>query len=412
MVFRVCVSDRVHWEGKESERYLMTCPGQVGESSHAETSITVSGLQPDRFYGIRVVAVNANNDETASDVIRLKTLSRSASDDGNASPSTLARSDSRHGRGTGSAGDHHPESPGARTYRYALEPAAPSTTGASVVARERGPNDHLSRRPGNGRRASPLTTNARSRPSNSGPPDIGDVPASAALPETTVEQLTEKLDRLRRETEEIHFQKCNEEVESRATVAATTLERDRLKQVLKDRDDASAELRREVTSLERQNRAVQSNKTTKGRLLRQKLEEREKIQQDISRWNQETEDYRRDAERMTDRKRKLLDETEGEVKAIREQIAGWQAYIKEMEEDIRLTGAQIKEQEDRRRRTRAEEDEQEARDRESRAREDDVRWELSLRDLQFTYTRTLHSVQQVRLSIGPLVSLFLVHPLT
>ena len=45
----------------------------VGESANQETAITVTGLKPNHFYNIRVIAVGYNNFQAGSRVIRLRT---------------------------------------------------------------------------------------------------------------------------------------------------------------------------------------------------------------------------------------------------------------------------------------------------------------------------------------------------
>lgn len=45
----------------------------VGESEKRETTVTITGLNPDQVYGVRVLAVNSNHYSAAGQLIRLRT---------------------------------------------------------------------------------------------------------------------------------------------------------------------------------------------------------------------------------------------------------------------------------------------------------------------------------------------------
>ncbi|KAI9885858.1 MAG: Transcription initiation factor TFIID subunit 9 [Watsoniomyces obsoletus] len=388
----------LHWTRSEGDtpilKYVILVNGiAVGESRRSETAITVSGLHPDRYYGIRVIAVNANYQRT-SEVIRIKTLAKDGRQEISTALGTMLHSGSRPGRGPGSGGEHRGEGLGGRAYCHEAEPTAPAT-GATTSGRDRQAGNNATKRSAIGRRGSPLTGAPESTSSVPGPPVASEIPISRAIAESSVEQLAERLDVIRRETEELQLVKAKEEEDFRETKESLVRERDRLKQLLKEKDEASAELRKEVQSLERQNRVVQSNKSAKERLLRQKQEERQKMEQDVERWKRETEAYVKEMEKMKTRKQRVSENASTELKSMRDNIHENQTAIKEMEEDIRIKGAQIKEFEDERR-VQAEEDDRETQERERRAQEEDEKQELKLQELQTTYTKMLRSVQQAR----------------
>lgn len=366
----------------------------MGESAISETAITVSGLHPDHYYAVRVIAVNGSNYQNASNVIRLKTRNGTERRSSSASVSSTVVTGSQYGKVMPLALESRGDGPGAHGPSNSTEPNS-SSTGMSVTARDRHSASQSGRKAGHGRKGSPISNPAAALTLGSEQLPFGDEQTGSPHSDLTVEQLTERLEAIRQETEESQLQKAKEEEEFQAAKVSMVRERDRLKQVLKEKEDVSAELKREVASLERQNRAAQSNKTAKERLLRQKQDERKKLQQDIERWEREVEGYRKDIDKMKRQKRKIMDNSEKEAQAVRERIGQWQSSIKEMEEDIRLKGAQIKELEEKRRREQVEADESEAKDQERRVREEEMKWEAKLRDLQAVYTKTLHSVQQV-----------------
>lgn len=375
--------------------------GIVGESSRSEMAITVSGLKPDHFYGVRVVAVNAGNFQTASGIVRLKTLGQDgqgADDTATVGLRTCSGHDPR--KSTVADAANFTDIPAVRPQGHLAELASHNAT--TSIRDQRG-GHHPGRKLASGRRSLPSNP-AIDHPPLSPTAANGQAPAEAGENGPTIAELTEKLEVIRRDTEDVQAVKSKEEEEFQAARDALITERDRLKRALKEKDDASAELRREVANLERQNRTVQSNKTAKEKLLHQKQNERLKLRQEMDRWNKESVEYSKETEKLERQKIELLKATEDRAKEIRERIKEWQKSIKDMEEDIRLKGARIKKFEQERIELQTEEGDSEALDRENRIREDDSKWEIRFREMQVTYSKLSAAVQQVRNSLGPVLT--------
>lgn len=365
----------------------------VGESSRLETAITVSGLKPDHFYNVRVIAVNVSNFQAASSVIRLKTLR----EDEVASPSStvdlVLDPPNDHARAVPHGSDARLDRPGIRAHGTVAEHNSPSI--AATMTKDRTSGVHHGRRMTGIRKSSPGGTAIDSTSSAQNQPVQGPSNTEGSLSEQTVQQLTERHDIIRQEMREIRLLKAKEEQEFLDSKESLVRERDRLKQAVKEKEDASAELRKEVASLDRQNRAAQTNKASKERILQQKQNERKKIQQDIQRWDKEGSEYGKEIEKLKKRKMDIVGATEEKIKDIRGQIHEWQSSIKSMEEEIRERGTQIKELEEERQKIQLMEGDTDVLERERLERQTDVWWDIRLRELQSFYAKGLHSVQQV-----------------
>ena len=370
----------------------------MGESKGPETAITVSGLRPDHFYGIRVIAVNANNFQTGSRIIRLRTLGPAEQGTDGADDDSCLRT--RSGSCTSLLPDEESpvDAPVVRPLNHPTDFSSHNVT-ALATNTDRGGGHHQPKKSTSPRKATSLNEAAEPTSSPHEDPRGEERPVEPEESELTVEQLKERVEAICRQTEELRLLKIKEEEDFQATKEFLIGERDRLKRALKERDDTSAELRREVAHLERQNRTAQSKKTAKEKLLHQKQSERQKMQQEMERWNREAVEYQRETEKLERQKHDLLEATDVRVNEVRERIAEWQRSIKEMEEDIRLKGVKIKEFEQERKRLQEEEDDVGPVERERRAREDNVNWELRLRDLQAAYAKLTYAFQQVRIAI-------------
>lgn len=370
----------------------------VGASKSSETAITVSGLRPDHFYSIRVIAVNAGSFQAASRIVRLRTLGPVEQGTDGAEDASCVRTRSGSCTSAVSDGESHVETAVIHPLSHPVQFMSHNVTTPATDTDHGETHNHPLRQSISHRKAASSNEVPDLAPSSHADPKNEEKPVESEEIELTVDQLKEKLEAIRRETEDIQILKVKEDEDFQATKASLINERDRLKQALKERDDASADLRREVAHLERQNRTAQSRKTAKEKLLHQKQNERQKMRQEMERWNQEAVEYQRETEKLEKQKHDLLEATDEKVNEVRERIKEWQRSIKEMEEDIRLKGARIKEFEQERKKLQGEEDDAGAVGRERRAREEDENWELRLGELQATYAKLSFAIQQVSIA--------------
>jgi hypothetical protein len=107
----------------------------------------------------------------------------------------------------------------------------------------------------------------------------------------------------------VERQIAEEDAEHEASRTAMIKERDHLKHALKEREEASSELRKQVASLDRANRAAQSKKAKRRCCNRR---ERRKMKQDT----QMGQRYRRDGQRRSR-------DAEGETRNRRSEEEDW-----------------------------------------------------------------------------------------
>ena len=155
-------------------------------------------------------------------------------------------------------------------------------------------------------------------------------------------RLTERLNFLRNEVQRTDKETNDEEQETKRCLAELTKERDGLKQALKEKEEASSELRRHGNHLDKLNRTAQSRKAGKEKQLQQKKADRQKLKDDTARWDRETNEMRQDTEDMEKEKADVITAKNKELADIRKVIADDVAAIKSLEEEIRIIGVQIK----------------------------------------------------------------------
>lgn len=299
----------------------------VGDFGHGDTSIQIMGLKSAHFYSIRVIATNAANFSTLGPLIRLRTKSSQL-----ANPSSILASDEE----IVESDSYDGEPASVRTSPSHFDA---SISGTHHVFRESGGNNGRKSIPG--RNSSPLTQNNENMAARvfcSGSDDEHET-------DEAIQQLTQRLENVRREHQEIDKQIHEEEQESRLTMNKLIKDRDQLKHLLKDKEDLSSDLRKHGNQLDKLNRNAQSRKAAKEKILTQKRAERQKMEDEIIRWDKERLDMREKVDEMLDEKASFVAAKNAEVSEVRERIAHDQVLIKSLEEDLHVKGIQIKEME-------------------------------------------------------------------
>ncbi|KAL8731926.1 MAG: hypothetical protein Q9166_003058 [cf. Caloplaca sp. 2 TL-2023] len=353
-------------------------PLSVGEINLKDNSIQVTGLKPGHYYNIRVIASNSAGFSTLGALIRLRTVP------------TRTKDGSDSAKVEESDGDERVED---------SEPAGirpvPSHFGSAVhspphhSAKEMAIVQPSSRRAVLGRRLSPATSvTAPSSVLSSRAASVDEDDSDEAI-----QRLTGQLDRLRREQYETDKQIHDEDREHLTSVADLSRDRDHFRQLLKEKEETTAELGRQRGHLEKTNRSAQSKKATKERILQQKKAERLKIKDDINRWDSEIASMRQEMERMALENEQLTAAKDEDVTEIRKAISRDQNEIKNLEDDIRTWGIQIKFLEETRQSPGGNEDDEQdgANDRTS----DGQAWEFRAHSIQVQLANIWHTYQQV-----------------
>lgn len=306
---------------------LSTSPFLVGDFGHADTSIQVTGLKPAQYYNIRVIATNTADFSTFGPLIRVRTI-----------PSSLESSNTHYITKTEFADGTYEDEPAAsvRASPSHFDSFLPLTP--VQPTRDHNPSHYIGRRP-----ASTHTSSIANQTIEL-PPDVT-VPARAddeSKSQEDIERLTERLDSARRDQQEIDKQFRDEDQESQKVLREFAQERDRLKYILKEREESSSELRKHGNYLDKLNRATQSKKATLEKVLIQKHAERKRMSEEIDCWDQETSEINKDIDQMLGESAGITAGSSVELTEVRKRIADDQSMIKKVEEEIRLKGAQIK----------------------------------------------------------------------
>jgi chemotaxis protein histidine kinase CheA len=210
----------------------------------------------------------------------------------------------------------------------------------------------------------------------------------------SIRQLTEKLNSLRQELDDMERQILEEDQDFVTQKAILVDKRDEKKAALKEKEDASRDLRKEVATLERQNASAQTRRAQQEKVLRQKEAERKKAKDDMAKWIREAVELREAAERIAEERIEYEASSEARVQSIKEKHAEELQSNKNLEDAIREKGIQIKALEEERHALEQGQEGGEAPDgTDSAEREEDNRWKMTLGLLQQQYAQawTLYS---------------------
>jgi hypothetical protein len=258
-----------------------------------------------------------------------------------------------------------------------------TSVAAPPMTREHSNSTSRARRPDVGRRSSPVShavDQGRSAQESDGPDSI--------------RQLTEKLDCLRRELDDMERQIQDEDQEFVTQRVILVDKRDEKKAALKEKEDASRDLRKEVASLERQNAAAQTRRLAQEKALRQKEVERRKLKDDVAKWTREAGELREAAEKIKKEQAEYQTASERRIQDLKDKCAEETLANKVLEDAIREKGIHIKALEEERQRLEEGQEGTEAPDGTDNAdREEDNRWKMTLGLLQQHYAQawTLYS---------------------
>tara|TARA_R110002003_G_scaffold279_3_gene18052 strand:+ start:12543 stop:15785 length:3243 start_codon:yes stop_codon:yes gene_type:complete len=344
---------------------VLTC--LVGDISPQETSVTIENLQPDHHYIIRIVTLNSSNFQAPSVPIRLRTLPAD-------SDQWYCPNPPKEPQATNDDEGFTP-TPIIRPNKSLADVVTPFV--APVMTREHS-NSTARRRPEMGRRNSPASQTVDQARSALEATDSND----------SLRQLTEKLNSLRQELDDMERQIQDEDQDFVTQKAILVDKRDEKKAALKEKEDASRDLRKEVATLERQSASAQTRRAQQEKVLRQKEAERKKLKDDVAKWTREAVELREAAERIAKERVEYEESSEKRIQAIKEKHAEELQTNKVLEDAIREKGIQIKALEEERQKLEEGQEGGEAPDGADTAeREEDNRWKMTLGLLQQQYAQ-------------------------
>lgn len=319
----------IHWSFLEKPKHKSQVKIEIhlngtliDRSPCHESAVMITGLQPASFYVVRVALLH-NEFSSKSAAIRFRT--KPTSSDDFFTPAVNPADP-----------DHDPQQelvPRVRPYR-ALKDFAPSSPTSTSMAREGslglGPVRNTSRRP------SPASIQIDPRQDSHA--DDLDLRDGAE----TVQQLTERLDAIRRETEDAERLAREEDDEEFRQKDELANERDDLKAQVNDKEKVSRNLKREVNTLERQNTAAQNERAKQERLLQQKKQERVKLTEDMLRWERGAEEMAAEVERIKSERATHLEQMARDKEDLREKQAAESAKLRALDDQVKEKTAEVK----------------------------------------------------------------------
>ncbi|KAK3310471.1 uncharacterized protein B0T15DRAFT_498599 [Chaetomium strumarium] len=318
------------------QKFLIQVNGvDVGEvAANQEPAIVVSGLKPNHFYNVRVIAVNSNNFQAGSRVIRLRTFGRDGRPQlGNSRlPSNFIPEDPR-GSAPGEVGDDGGSN---RSPFPALEvPTIPEAT-ASPARDVNSTSGSGPRRNTVTRRHSPSTTSLEQ-------PIREDTNADC---KQTLPELTEKFEGIRKESEDVLALIAKEEGDNRALLEELDAEKREKRKEQKKKEEQTEKLKRELHSTDRTMRNAMQRKAQKERLLKEKQNERAKLHDNIAKCEKGAEEMRRDRESFTQQMTELEAARDRKLECIRGENENLQAECSRLETELKERREQVKELEE------------------------------------------------------------------
>ncbi|OCL12244.1 hypothetical protein AOQ84DRAFT_312544 [Glonium stellatum] len=371
----------LHWKPPDQRssvvKYLVRVNGiDIGDVAPQETSVTITNLQPDYHYVVRIVTLNSANFQAPSPPLRLKTLPASSEQFYN----TAIHKDDYD---ASEDNDSNP-APVVRPCKAFADATLPPPT-PPPMTREHSNSQSRMKRVEPGRRNSPASQTA----------DQTSIAQESAESEVSIQQLTERLETLRRDIEEVEKQIADEEEEFQNARTSLVRERDEKKQALKEREDASRELRKQVATLERANIAAQARKVSQEKLLHQKENERLKIKEDIAHWENEIRKMGVDVERIRKEKIDYEESSAKKLEELKSKHAEEMQTNKSLQEVVRQRAIEVQTLEEQKRRSENGEDDGDQQDRNAVAEaEEDRQWLQTLSALQQRYAAAWNIFQE------------------
>lgn len=332
--------------------------------------MTVTGLNPDHLYNVRVIAANSHNFQAPGQLIRLRTRRKSAS-------STDAGASNVNGKA-----DSSEDIP---SVQPSLEPSSPHTHNHHHHHHHSNGSNQLSRRAARERRSSPAVELQNQQAQNAS--------SFPAEDQHSVESLTAALEIVRRDIDDTEAQLLHTEEEFRAAELVLRIELDLLKERKNEEDSSRQKLRSETRTLEEAKRAAEALRTKTDKGLRSKEDEIQKMRDDSLRWDEERVAALEKVEELTQEARESKEHAQSTERDLSEEMKETQRSIAEMEEEIRALVGSIKASEAQKEQWKAEEEAENARIAEDEKEERE--WRIRQRKLETRYVNVYNSYQAV-----------------
>ncbi|EON98315.1 putative fibronectin type iii domain-containing protein [Phaeoacremonium minimum UCRPA7] len=357
---------------KPVQKFLIQVNGVVvGESpANQETAITVTGLKPNHFYNVRVIAVGSNNFQAGSRVIRLRTFGRDGRPQlGNARlPPNFEPEDPP----SSAHGDHGDENGGPRSPIPSIETAT-IPDGAPSLPRETSSSGAGPRRNTIGRKHSPSTGSMDHKSARKD---------STGQSEAEIRELGEKFDAIRKEAEETAALIAREEEENKKLLDELEQDKKLKKADQKKKEEQTEKLKRELGATDRAMRSTLQRKAQKEKELKSKQADRARYHDNMVKWEKQIAGWRKEQESFLEQRKSLEDGGNEKKQCLREGNESLQQECSRLEAELKEKREQVKQLEDDRKKLPGGDDDAEWREQIVELRRDHQRrereWQLKL----------------------------------
>lgn len=313
------------------QKYTIQVNGvHVGDSPGNEVAITVTGLKPDHFYNIRVVAVGPNNFQAGSKVLRLRTFGKDGRPQlGNSRlPTSFANNDHPHPK----IGDEDDESDSQKKSPVPTVEAAPVLDGNNASTSDVSATAPSQRRNTVNRRHSPSVA-SMDQPQIKLPPVDG--------PELSLDELNRRFESTRKEVDEILAQYAKEEAELQQQEEELKQEKDAKRQALKEKEEQTAQLKASVRTTMEQMRAAEKERTKKEQQLKDKENKKSKVRDTASKLENDIERMKKERDGFEAQKKELKEKRDIDGQELDDSNAKLQEKCAELEAELREKGKQL-----------------------------------------------------------------------
>ncbi|PHH74305.1 hypothetical protein CDD80_3175 [Ophiocordyceps camponoti-rufipedis] len=308
------------------QKYLIQVNGvHVGESPGNETAITVTGLRPNHFYNLRVVAVGPNNFRAGSPVIRLRTFGKDGRPQLGDSRLPTSFVDPDHSRCENVEEDDKHE----RTVSsLPMVEAAPVLESSAVLPRDSAVV--LSQRRN--------TVNRRHSPSVAG---SDQPPARPSEPELSLTELTDKFEGIRREIEDTLALHTKEVTESHNQELELKRDVERKRLILREKEENTAQLKSEMRLTMETMRAAEKDRAKQEQQLKEKESKKGAIRENIVKFEMDMERMKKERQSFENHKRELAKERDHDICKLDSENTALQNECNQLEADLRDKGKQL-----------------------------------------------------------------------
>lgn len=166
--------------------------------------------------------------------------------------------------------------------------------------------------------------------------------------EESLQKLGERFESIRKEIEETQTQTTKDEMEQKELMDALTEEKKSKKRIIKEKEEMTERLRREMGSTDRNMRSAQQKKTQLEKRLKDKQNDWNKHHEDMAKWEKDMTQMRKRREGFEKEKATIQEDADEREQELRVDIEALKVSVAHEERELKEKGRELKEAEDQR----------------------------------------------------------------